>query len=315
MPTTAAIAAVAGAGASVYSSSQQKSASDKATSAANDAYSQQAANLAGLKLGDFKTYEAFDIFKVAQDAVNFNVNNVGNANQMASSINQQSVTDLESAMAQLFGGNDAFNTQRNLVNQNVNQWLSGQVSQSTQDQLGRAALASGATDLGSGAVSDLYGGYLGITREQLVGQGMSAYQSLYSMYRQALPLVTGAQMLPYTTFAPADAVQAEEYNRLNEANSSMQGAALQYQADYNAVTGQNLILGNQAQTAAQSAYNTANANSAMAQGIAQAIGTYMGTSAGMNGTAANHYGATYTGQAYNPSTQMYVPSYRPQQVL
>lgn len=320
MPTTAALAVVAG-GAAAYSSSQSKSASNTATSAANDAYAQQSANLEGLELGDFKTYEAFDIFKVAQDAVNFNVNNVGYASQMASNINQNATNDLEAAMVQLFGGGDAFNLQRSATNTQINQWLNGQVSQSTQDQLGRAALASGATDLGSGAVSDLYTGYLGLTKEQLVGQGISAYQSLYGMYRQALPLVTGAQMLPYTTFTPADAVQAEEYNRLNEANSSMQGAALQYQADYNQVTGQNLILGNQAQTAGQAAYNEAAANSSVVNAIASALttgyGSYMGAS-GMSGFssagagAAGNYGSTFSGAFKTPTG--YTAAYKPQVV-
>jgi len=318
MPTTAALAVVAG-GAAYYSSSQSKGASDAATTAANDAYAQQSANLEGLQLGDFKTYEAFDIFQVAQDAANFNQNNTDHAIQMAMDINAASTNDLEAAMAQLFGGTDALNSQRNAVNANVNQWLSGQVSQSTQDQLGRAALASGATDLGSGAVSDLYTGYLGLTKEQLVGQGMSAFQSLYGMYRQALPLVTGAQMLPYTTFTPADAVQAEEYNRLNEANSSMQAAALQYQADYNQVTGQNLILGNQAQTTGQAAYNTAAANSSVVNAIASALttgyGSYMGgmsgfSTAGAGATGA--YGSTYSGAFKTPTG--YTAAYKPQVV-
>lgn len=299
MPTTAAIATTAvGAGASIYSANQQKSAINDASSLAEDVYAQQAANLSGLELGDFKNYEYFDIFDYAQKATKFNTQRIpyatnnaialaGTANNLATLSNQAITNDVESAVAALFGGPDALNAQRSASNAAINQWLSGQVSQSTQDQLARSSLASGATDLGPGAVSDLYTGYLGLTQEQVIGQGMSAYQSLYSMYRQALPLTTGPQMLgtlgqiqssllPYLTISPADAIQAEEYNRLNEANSSIQAAALQYQADYNQVIGQNMILGNMAQSSAQASYGTAGANSSMANGIASSVASGLG---------------------------------------
>jgi hypothetical protein len=345
MPTTAVIAAgAASAGSAIYGASQSKDAADAtlaaqgtasdAALAANEdayaaqlaAYEDQAELLSTLQLQEIDPYQMFDIFGVANKAAGWNSTaGISRANTMAQqsnsaalkstgAANAQAVNDVEAAMAQMFGGSEAFNAQRNATNSVVDSWLAGQVSQSTKDQLGRSALASGASDLGSGAVSDMYAGYLGLTTEGIVSQGVSAYQSLYSMYRQAVPITsapvaTAADMLQYTTLQPANAVQLEEYNRLNASNASMQAAELQFNADLAKITGQNLITGNIANSASQYAANTA----AIAAGDAQATANYATTNAQANtqmvqgiasalGTAAGSYAGLSTGSAAYPSS-------------
>lgn len=79
-----------------------------------------------------------------------------------------------------------FNAMQKASNDQVMAHLSGQVSDSTKTQLGRQMLGTGAVDLGPGAVDQLYGGYLGLTTEDLATQGNNQYQSLYQMYDNAV---------------------------------------------------------------------------------------------------------------------------------
>ena len=240
---------------------------------------QQQANLAGLPTGaqlmgmmpGFTPYQPIDIFGTAAQAADMNAGKgTDQALSMASRVNTRATRDVERAMMTLFGGREAYTSQRDATNEAVTRWLAGEVSPSTQRSLARQALATGA-DMGSGA-GDLYAGYLGLTQEQMTGQGVDAYRSLYSMYRQSVPLVSGADMLPYTTLQPGQAVQSALYNELNRANSEaalaglqMQGLQMGYQADFNRLTGGNAIAAGQA-----------NNSAAMAAALAQATGTMAG---------------------------------------
>jgi hypothetical protein len=133
---------------------------------------------------------------------------VDNAAAIAGKSNEAAATQLEAAMAQMFGGGEAFRRQRDLVNQNTENLLAGRLSGSTQNLLARKAISSGAVGLGAGAVSDAYAGYLGLTTEDIVTRGAQQYQSLYQGYRQALPFVSAAQMMPFTTLSAGQAVDA-----------------------------------------------------------------------------------------------------------
>lgn len=147
---------------------------------------------------------------------------VGDASKIAAKSNAAAVSQLEEAMSRMFGGGGAFERQRDLVNQNTEDMLAGRLSRSTQNQLARKTVSSGAVGLGEGAVSDAYAGYLGLTTEDIVTRGAQQYQSLYQGYRQALPFVSAAEMMPYTTLQAGQAIDARmriEENR--------------YQANYN----------------------------------------------------------------------------------
>lgn len=79
-----------------------------------------------------------------------------------------------------------FDAMQKASNDQVLAHLSGEVSDSTKTTLGRQMLGTGAVDLGPGAVNQLYGGYLGLTTEDLATQGNNQYQSLYQMYDDAV---------------------------------------------------------------------------------------------------------------------------------
>lgn len=176
-------------------------------------------------------YQAVDVNAVRNEATSYNANEGAmQAGTAAYQLNDRAVTDVEYAMSRMFGGGDNLQQQRDASNEAIQSWLTGQVSQSTRQQLSRQALATGATELGSGAVGDLYGGYLGITREEIMTQGVEAYRSLYDTYRQAVPIVSGSDVMEYTTLSASDAVQSNLYNSLNASNASLSEAQLRYQA-------------------------------------------------------------------------------------
>jgi hypothetical protein len=133
---------------------------------------------------------------------------VGNATRIAGESNEAAVTQLEEAMSRMFGGDGSFERQRNLVNRNTEDMLAGKLSRSTENQLARRAVSSGAVGLGEGAVSEAYAGYLGLTTEDITTRGAQQYQSLYQGYRQALPFVSAADMMPYTTVQAGQALDA-----------------------------------------------------------------------------------------------------------
>jgi len=164
-----------------------------------------------------------DIYRITERLARFNPGGGGDlANQTAAKVNASTVDQLEAAMSSLFGGGGAFERQRTATNESVEQMLAGRLSPSTERALGRRAIRGGASALGPGAVEDQYVGYLGLTTEDVVSRGQEVYRSLYSTYRQALPLVTGADMMPYTTMQPAQGV-----------NFAFQSAVAQYEAGMN----------------------------------------------------------------------------------
>jgi hypothetical protein len=165
-----------------------------------------------------------DIYRITKKLARYNAGEGTDlANQSAGKVNAQTLDDLEAGMRRLFGGGDTFDTTRSKVNQNMNDWLDGRLSQPARKLLARRALSTGASGIGKGAVDDLYAGYLGVATEDIVGRGMDTYRSMYSMYRQSFPLVTGAQMMPYTTLTPEAGV-----------NAAFQTAVAKYEADLNA---------------------------------------------------------------------------------
>jgi len=133
---------------------------------------------------------------------------VDNAAKVAGASNDAAVAQLEEAMSRMFGGDGSFQRQRKQVNQNTEDMLAGKLSRSTENQLARRAVSTGAVGLGEGAVSDAYAGYLGLTTEDITTRGAQQYQSLYQGYRQALPFVSAAEMMPYTTLQVGQAVDA-----------------------------------------------------------------------------------------------------------
>lgn len=301
----AGISAAVAVGTTAYSANQNKKLAQ-----------QQQANLSGLPGGEqlmgmmpgFEPYQPIDIFGTAAQAAAMNAGKGTQlAMNMASRVNRRATRDVERALMTLFGGGTAFADQRNATNEAVEQWLSGAVSGSTQRSLARHALATGA-DMGSGAAGDLYAGYLGQTQEQIVGQGVDAYRSLYSMYRQAVPLVSGADMLPYTTMQPGQAVQSALWNELNRANSEaqlaglqMQGLQLAYGGDVNQMTGSNAI-----------ARNQTDANIAMANAVQSAAGTLTGAytanrAANNRAQVTSPVAFSRNGTAYNASTGYAIP--------
>ncbi|SKA85050.1 hypothetical protein SAMN02745166_01091 [Prosthecobacter debontii] len=92
-----------------------------------------------------------------------------------------------------FGGGTAFKDMQEMTNEIVLQQLRGQVSPETQTMIGRQMLGTGATDMGPGAVNQLYTGYLGLTQEDVKSQGIQQYRSLYAQYQQAVDKQASAQ--------------------------------------------------------------------------------------------------------------------------
>jgi hypothetical protein len=257
---------------------------------ASQSAAQQQAALAGLQAPHFAPYEPIDVMGIVREAAGWNSGEgTTQALGMATRINRRATSDVERAMMTLFGGREAYTSQRDATNDAVNQWLAGDVSPSTRRSLGRQALSTGA-DMGSGAVGDLYAGYLGLTQEQIVGQGVDAYRSLYSMYRQSVPLVSGANMLPFTSIAPGDAVQFGLYNELNRANSEQALAGMQYGFQLDTITGGNSLT-------SSLAGQRMDGNTAMAGSLASGAGTVLGAYSANR--AANNRAQVTTPSAYS----------------
>lgn len=99
---------------------------------------------------------------------------------------RRAAKDLSQYMPDAFGAPTQFFDMQKASNDMVLSHLKGEVSDSTKTAIGRQMLGTGAVDLGPGAVNQLYGGYLGLTTEDLANQGNAQYQSLYAMYNSAV---------------------------------------------------------------------------------------------------------------------------------
>lgn len=164
-----------------------------------------------------------DIYRITERLAEFNSGRGTDlANQSATKINENTLKDLEAGMARLFGGTGSYERQRDAVNRNAEDFLAGKLSRSTRQALARRVIGGGASALGQGAVDDQYAAYLGLTTEDIVSRGTEIYRSMYQTYRQAFPLVTGANILPYTTLTPEAGV-----------NLAFQTSVAQYEADLN----------------------------------------------------------------------------------
>ena len=253
-------------------------------------------------LSNVKGLKPTKIWGTAQRAVDHNANaGFDRAKSITQRSNSTAVADLESAMGRLFGGSSKFNEQRDLTNQMIADHLAGKVSDSTKADIGRSLLDSGVANMGGAATNDAYNAYLGLTKEGLQSQGANEYRSLYSMYRQALPLTTVTDNMRFTALDPAAMVQLTQQENLNQFNARMAKAGAQYQIGYN---NQMMNMG--------IARDRAAADSQMAQGIASAVGSIAGAYSNsrqqgvqINQSNAGGYtsqGAPITGSYYNPQT-------------
>lgn len=179
---------------------------------------------------------------------------VPGAGEAATAFNQRATDDVQSSMAQMFGGD--IEGMQDQLNQNIQDLLSGNVSQSTRRQLARRSLASGNTELGGGTVGDSYAGYLGLTSEGLKAQGQQQFQSLYSMYRQSVPLISGSQMMPY--FGSSASQIGGQATQLAGQLTGLRGVSAQSLFGSGGVTASQLLgLGG---TAARDIYGTSSIN-------------------------------------------------------
>ena len=278
----AAIGAVGAVGAAAISSSNQPGAP-------------QLPNFNGIS-----TPSQVNVWKLAKKALNYNAGEgAANAGNIATASNKRATSDLETAMSKLFGGADQFNAQRNDTNSIIEDHLNGVLSKSTRDELGRNMLDSGVTNIGSGPANENYNAYLGLTKEGLQSQGTQESRSLYSMYRQALPLSTQMDAMRYTTMDPGQMVQLQQSENMNQFNAQMALRGAQYQVGYNSAMMNNDMIRSQNQ-----------ANQQLIGSATQGIGAVMGAYNQSNtpGTAAYNsanygvYQASQTPSGYNAFT-------------
>jgi hypothetical protein len=245
-------------------------------------------------------YNPVDVAAVASRTANQNAGEgVTLANRSAKKINAQAVSDVIDAMNKLYGGEKQYQSQQSSVLAAISDSLAGKVSSSTRADLGRRMLASGVSELGEGAADDIYGGYLGLTREQITAQGQEQFKSLYSTWRQSVPLISAANILDRFTMAPGEAVDAEIQNAMNEHQSSLGVAGLKMQA---------LGMGYGAQmnqfTAAQGAAQQRRADKqAQTQMLISAVGTAAGAYSASRPAATNTAGLSTTAAAMNTTQQ------------
>lgn len=154
----------------------------------------QAASRAGTGQA-IDTSEELNMFTTLNTALLNNEYAIPAANAGASAINQNSTADVQASQAAMFGGAEGLSQIQAQINQNIQDRLNGNVSESTRRQLARNSISNGATELGGQAVNDSYTGWLGLTSEQLQSQGQQQFESLYGLYRQSVPIVSGAQLL------------------------------------------------------------------------------------------------------------------------
>ena len=269
--------------------------------ASNQPSAPQLPNFSGIPLP-----KGVNVWKQMRKAVDYNATDgASNALTIARRSNTQAVSDLETAMGKLFGGASDFNAQRSQTNTAIEDELSGKLSASTEDQLGRHLLDSGVTNLGPGAASNAYVGFLGNTVEGLQQQGQGNYRSLYSMYRQALPLSTGMDAMRYTTMDPGQVVQLQQGENMNHFNAQMALRGAQYQVGYNGAV---------LNASAIRSQNMANTQlvSSVGQGAGAVLGAYNqqqgGQFYGMSYQPSPYYNYQAATGGYNPFTGAGTPA-------
>lgn len=267
------VSTVASVGGGIIAAKQQQ----KAASAAANAFGQaqiDPAQIAAI-LGQVEEYEPVDVAGVTSRTAKKNAGEgVTLATRSARTINRRATQDVIDALNKLYGGKDRYESQRDSALANIADRLQGRVSASTRANVGRRLLASGVSDLGDGAVADAMTGYLGQTQEAISTQGGEEFKSMYSTWRQAIPLISAREILDRFTISPDNAVQAEIINATKMADSSMAMAKLQFQGL--GLMQQNAM--NQANVTAGLAQGRAEANASMVKaigtGVARVAGTY-----------------------------------------
>lgn len=161
-------------------------------------------------------------------AVRMNKGGLVTATKAATKVNEATTASVIDSMDQMLGGK--FASLRDSTTANIQSHLDGEVSVGTQRQVSRDVLRKGISELGRGAVSDSYAGYLGLTRESLATQGAQEFQSLYTTLKQGLPTVTGAQLAPLFTHNPGQFAQIRLQANMADLESDFRNAENRYKA-------------------------------------------------------------------------------------
>jgi type II secretory pathway pseudopilin PulG len=187
---------------------------------------------------------------------------------------------LNQAFGQGTDGEAALPNQQQAVNDAVLSALQGRLSEGTRNTLGRRALATGAVNLGRGAVQDTYTQQLGIAAEEQVQRGIQAYGQLYETYGRFAPQISPLDLLNYGGLSTNSALQNAQFNatgmfqsQLAEANAILQNIDMATQT-----------IGSAIGPAAQGPYMTQEAGylgageigMAVGQGLAGIGGAYLG---------------------------------------
>jgi hypothetical protein len=225
-------------------------------------------------LASVEEYAPVDVAGVTSRTAKKNASEgVALARSSATKLNKTATKNTIDSMNAMFGGEESYNELREKALADIADNMDGRVSASTRAQIGRRLLGSGVTDLGDGATADSMTGYLGLTSEGLSAQGQEQFKSLYQTWRQAVPLINGAQILDRFTISPDNAVQAEIMNNQNIhqsslgiANLEMQGVGMGYQVGMN-----------NRSMAMEAGAMRANADQQMLATIATGVGAVAGT--------------------------------------
>lgn len=286
---TALIAAtLVSAGTAAYSASQQKKAANAGVSAAesNLEFTQgQAAKreamLKDLIKGGAFEFEPVDASAAAGEALSTTTANLPGILSNTDAVYNNAATNIRRFLTESFGkdasGKDMLPQMTDATNSAVLDMLKGRLSEGTRTLLGQRAVATGATSLGRGPVQDAYTYALGLTSEQQVQQGITAYQNLYQTYGRFAPQITGLDLLPYGGLSTNAAIQNAQFNSQGEfqagmakANAVLGNVDAQTQMIYPAL--QALGQAQQGPILAQ-----AQMGQAIGQGVAGLLGTYAST--------------------------------------
>jgi hypothetical protein len=185
---------------------------------------------------------------------------------------------LNQAFGQGTDGEAALPNQQQAVNDAVLSALQGRLSEGTRTTLGRRALATGAVNLGRGAVQDTYTQQLGIAAEEQVQRGIQAYGQLYETYGRFAPQISPMDMLNYGGLSTNASLQNSQFNAAGQwsAQLAQSGALLGGFDQETAAIGRLVGPNTAAPYASQAANAIGSAEMAMQMGNAftSALGTY-----------------------------------------
>lgn len=206
---------------------------------------------------------------------------------------------LQSTFGKGADGKSALDSQKSATNQAVMDQLMGRLSQGTRTLLGRRALASGATNLGRGAVQDAYTYQLGLAAEDQVRQGVSNYGQLYEQYGRFAPQISPMDMLNYGGLSTNSALQNSQFN----ASGQFQAQIAQAEAILGNIDRETQFVGSAIGGAAQAPYMQAAAGAAGAGAMGMAVGQ------GLSGIMGTYYGARQTQNSMAQTGMRYADGY------